>query len=188
MNVTLLNVLRRFVNCSRRGSGPLVIQVKWRNKRETNERRIKKKWNNFHICNNGIQLYLWSHFATYKCISYCELYSHNFPIPFGSFFFYYEQFICCWRCLFITHPPSPARRARQSHISGAVYTQHKRHIFFFVFALSFSISISLSNFVLLLVVISVCYQLYPIFAMAHNIYVIAIYRVAVAVAAAATTS
>lgn len=184
MNVTLLNVLRRFVNCSRRGSGPLVIQVKWRNKRETNERRIKKKkWNNFHICNNGIQLYLWSHFATYKCISYCELYSHNFPIPFGSFFLLRTIYLLL--AVFVYYPSSIPRT---TCATIPYFRWHKRHIFFFVFALSFSIS--LSHFVLLLVVISVCYQLYPIFAMAHNIYVIAIYRVAVAVAvaAAATTS
>lgn len=130
MNVTLLNVLRRFVNCSRRGSGPLVIQVKWRNKRETNERRIKKKWNNFHICNNGIQLYLWSHFATYKCISYCELYSHNFPIPFGSFFLLRTIYLLL--AVFVYYPSSIPRTtcATIPYFRCCVYTTQTAHIFF----------------------------------------------------------
>lgn len=150
MNVTLLNVLRRFVNCSRRGSGPLVIQVKWRNKRETNERRIQKK--------NGT-------IFTFATMEFNFIYDRTLPhinvfrivnctltifLFLSGLFFYYEQFICCWRCLFITHPPSPARRARQSHISGDT-----NGTYFFSFLPSLSLSLSLISCCCLLSFLSV---------------------------------
>lgn len=145
MNVTLLNVLRRFVNCSRRGSGPLVIQVKWRNKRETNERRIKKKKNGtiFTFATmefNFIYDRTLPHINVFRIVN-CTL--TIFLFLSGLFFFITNNlFVAGGVCLLpILHPPHDVR---DNPIFPVLCIHNTNGTYFFSFLPSLSLSLSLS--------------------------------------------